>query len=304
MAQRNLSSDHGMYARITTDLRIDGRRRQERIPRGITQVVNQQRKFGIRGSKRSDEMTLAVDTDGHGDRVELFVEQAMPLLDQLHRAAWRYTKNHADAEDLVQETMLKAFRSLAQFAQGTNMRAWLFRILHTTWIDRYKSRKRRPDEVLAEFLTDLEFSPAVRRSAVCSASAELVALEALGDEDVRAALDALPEGQRMAVYYADVEGFRYAEIAQLLDIPVGTVMSRLHRGRRTLRNALVERAGHPAHCSGAGPVTPLSPSKPPPTMSGGHSAPTKHVPSGPHAVNGLPEVGPPAPVGITPRTPG
>lgn len=249
-------------------------------------------------------MTLAVDADGHGDRVDLFVEQAMPLLDQLHRAAWRYTNNHADAEDLVQETMLKAFRSLAQFSQGTNMRAWLFRILHTTWIDRYKSRNRRPDEVLAEFLTDLEFNPAVRRSAVCSASAELVALEALGDEDVRAALDALPEGQRMAVYYADVEGFRYAEIAELLAIPVGTVMSRLHRGRRTLRNTLVERAGGSARRSDTDPVRPLSTTKPLPTMPGVHSAPTGHLPSGPHAANGWSEVDPAAPVGITPRTPG
>jgi RNA polymerase sigma-70 factor (ECF subfamily) len=200
-------------------------------------------------------MTLTVEVDSHEDQADLFIMQALPVLDQLYRAARRYTNNHADAEDLVQETMLKAFRSFDQFSQGTNIRAWLFRILTTTWINLYHSRKRRPEEVLTESLTDLEFNPAVRRSAVASASAELVALQTLGDDEVRAALDALPEGQRMAVFYVDVEGFRYAEVAELLDIPVGTVMSRLHRGRRTLRGLLVQRARHGGHRSDANPAT-------------------------------------------------
>ena len=163
------------------------------------------------------------------------------MLDQLYRAAWRYTRNHADAEDLVQETMIKAYRSFGQFSQGTNIRPWLFRVMTTTWINRYRSMQRRPAEVLTEQLTDLEFNPAVRQSSVASASAELVALETLGDDQVRAALAALPEGQRMAVFYVDVEGFRYAEVAVILGIPVGTVMSRLHRGRRALRRLLVEQ---------------------------------------------------------------
>ena len=112
----------------------------------------------------------------------------------------------------------------------------------TTWINRYRHTQRRPAEVLTEQLTDLEFNPAVRQSSIASASAELVALQSLGDDDVRAALADLPEGQRIAVFYVDVEGFRYAQVAELLDIPVGTVMSRLHRGRNALRRALAEKA--------------------------------------------------------------
>ncbi len=201
-------------------------------------------------------MTLVPAVDGSEDQRDRFVEQALPMLDQLHRAAWRYAHNGADAEDLVQETMLKAYRSFDQFSQGTNIRAWLLRIMTTTWINRYRRLQRRPAEVLTEQLTDLEFNPAVRRSAVASASAELAALEALGDDHVRAALDALPEGQRMAVFYVDVEGFPYAEAAELLDIPVGTVMSRLHRGRRTLRGLLVERARYYGYRSDACCVAP------------------------------------------------
>ncbi len=138
--------------------------------------------------------------------------------------------------------MLKAYRSYGQFASGTNIRAWLFRIMVTTWINRYRHTQRRPAELLTEHLADLEFNPAVRQSSIASASAELVALESLADEDVKAALADLPEGQRLAVFYVDIEGFPYAQVAELLDIPIGTVMSRLHRGRRTLRRALVEKA--------------------------------------------------------------
>ena len=190
-------------------------------------------------------MTLTLDIDSPEDQRDRFVEQALPMLDQLYRAAWRYTRNHADAEDLVQETMMKAYRSFGQFSQGTNIRAWLFRIMTTTWINRYRGMQRRPAEVLTEQLSDLEFNPAVRQSSVATASAELVALETLGDDQVKAALGALPEGQRMAVFYVDVEGFRYAEVAALLDVPLGTVMSRLHRGRCTLRRLLVELGYQP-----------------------------------------------------------
>lgn len=187
-------------------------------------------------------MTLTLEVDGSEDQRERFAIQALPLLDQLYRAARRRTRNHADAEDLVQETMLKAYRSFGQFADGTNVRAWLFRIMTTTWINRYRSLQRRPSEVLTENLADLEFNPAVRRASVASVSAELAALEMLGDDQVRAALAALPDGQRMAIFYVDVEGFRYAEVADLLGVPVGTVMSRLHRGRCSLRRLLVEQA--------------------------------------------------------------
>lgn len=187
-------------------------------------------------------MTLNVEVDGSEDQRERFVQEAWPLLDQLYRAARRYTHNQADAEDLVGETMLKAYRSFGQFSSGTNIRAWLFRIMVTTWINRYRRTQRRPGEVLTGCHADLEFNPAVRLSSITSSSAELVALESLVDDDVKAALADLPEGQRMAVFYVDVEGFRYAEVAELLAVPVGTVMSRLHRGRRALRRALVEHA--------------------------------------------------------------
>jgi RNA polymerase sigma-70 factor (ECF subfamily) len=165
-----------------------------------------------------------------------FVRDVMPLVDQLYRAARRYTRSTADAEDLVQETMVKAYAGFHTFTVGTNIRAWLFRILTNTWITSYRTAQRRPDEVLAADVTDM------RPSASQNQSAELAVLEAMGDEDVRDALQALPEHQRLVVYYADVEGFRYKEIAAILDTPLGTVMSRLHRGRTNLRTLLVDIA--------------------------------------------------------------
>jgi RNA polymerase sigma-70 factor (ECF subfamily) len=165
-----------------------------------------------------------------------FVRDVLPLVDQLYRAARRYTRTTADAEDLVQETMAKAYAGFHTFTAGTNVRAWLFRILTNTWITSYRTAQRRPDEVLAADLTDM------RPSAAGSPSAELAVLEAMGDDEVRDALQALPEGQRLVVYYADVEGFRYKEIAAILDMPVGTVMSRLHRGRANLRALLSDVA--------------------------------------------------------------
>ena len=165
-----------------------------------------------------------------------FVRDVLPLVDQLYRAARRYTRTTADAEDLVQETMAKAYAGFHTFTAGTNVRAWLFRILTNTWITSYRTAQRRPDEVLAADLTDM------RPNAAGSPSAELAVLEAMGDYEVRDALQALPEGQRLVVYYADVEGFRYKEIAAILDTPLGTVMSRLHRGRTNLRTLLVDIA--------------------------------------------------------------
>lgn len=165
-----------------------------------------------------------------------FVREVLPLVDQLYRAARRYTRSTADAEDLVQETMVKAYAGFHTFAAGTNVRAWLFRIMTNTWISSYRSAQRRVDEVLAADVAD------VWPRAAKNPSAELAVLEAMGDDEVRDALQALPEGQRLVVYYADVEGFRYKEIAEILDVPLGTVMSRLHRGRANLRALLVETA--------------------------------------------------------------
>ena len=178
-----------------------------------------------------DATVVAID-----DPSARFVRDVMPLVDQLYRAARRYTRSTADAEDLVQETMVKAYAGFHTFTVGTNIRAWLFRILTNNWITSYRTAQRRPDEVLAADVTDM------RPSASQNQSAELAVLEAMGDEDVRDALQALPEHQRLVVYYADVEGFRYKEIAAILDTPLGTVMSRLHRGRTNLRTLLVDVA--------------------------------------------------------------
>jgi RNA polymerase sigma-70 factor, ECF subfamily len=178
-----------------------------------------------------DASVVAID-----DPSARFVRDVLPLVDQLYRAALRYTRRPADAEDLVQETMAKAYAGFHRFSDGTNVRAWLFRILTNTWISSYRSAQRRVDEVLAADVAE------VWPTAAKNPSAELAALEAMGDADVRDALQALPEGQRLVVYYADVEGFRYKEIAEILAVPLGTVMSRLHRGRANLRALLMDIA--------------------------------------------------------------
>ncbi|MGV9797147.1 sigma-70 family RNA polymerase sigma factor [Mycobacterium sp. NPDC003449] len=182
-----------------------------------------------------------VKTDsGAGELTTRFLRDAMPLVDQLYRGAHRYTRNHADAEDLVQEVLLRAYRNFHQFAEDTNIRAWLFRIMTNTWINRYRTAQRRPVEVLTD-----EFDPQAMGGGWQprqGSSAELQALQSLGDDEVRAAMQALPDGQRMALFYVDVEGFRYQEAAFALDIPVGTLMSRLHRGRRHLRVLLADTA--------------------------------------------------------------
>lgn len=178
---------------------------------------------------------------GVEDLSERFVRDALPLVDQLYGAARRYTRTPADAEDLVQETMVKAYAGFHAYTDGTNIRAWLFRILTNTWISTYRSAQRRPAEVLTEHIGDTWWRSA-DQAAVGLSSAELAAIEAMGDDDIRRALQTLPSAQRMVVYYADVVGLRYREIAEALEIPIGTVMSRLHRGRVVLRRLLVDVA--------------------------------------------------------------
>jgi RNA polymerase sigma-70 factor (ECF subfamily) len=195
-------------------------------------------------------MTTCLDAIGiENDLSARFVRDALPLLDQLYRAARRYTNTRADAEDLVQETMAKAYAGFHSFTDGTNIRAWLFRIMTNAWIGSYRAAQRRPDEVLTDDFTD---GAAAQASAVQLSSAELAALESMGDDEVRRALQALPESQRLVVFYADVEGFRYKEIAAILEMPLGTVMSRLHRGRRSLRNLLVDTAVAHGYLRGQG----------------------------------------------------
>jgi RNA polymerase sigma-70 factor (ECF subfamily) len=169
-----------------------------------------------------------------------FADQAMEHMPALYAAALRMTRNRADAEDLVQEAYLRAYRGFGGFEQGTNLKAWLFRILTNAYINAYRSKQRRPVEAELEDVEDLYLYhrlPAVD-AATRSRSAESDVLERITDDEVKAAIEALPEQYRLPVYLADVEGFSYKEIAEMLDIPIGTVMSRLHRGRKGLEKRL------------------------------------------------------------------
>jgi RNA polymerase sigma-70 factor (ECF subfamily) len=188
------------------------------------------------GAGSSVEAGAAAPGPG-GELRDRFEREALPLLPNLYSAALRLTRNPADAEDLVQETYLRAYRGFGSFRPGTNLRAWMYRILTNTFINAYRKRQREPRTVPDEGIDEWYLYDRLAES-----SAESEVLERIPDEDVRAALDALPEGFRMAVLLADVEGFSYREIAEIMGIPIGTVMSRLHRGRRALEKALWEKA--------------------------------------------------------------
>jgi RNA polymerase sigma-70 factor (ECF subfamily) len=197
----------------------------------------------VRKSLIDDDRTHLVSVSYMAEQ-ERFEEQAMEFMPSLYAAALRMTRNPADAEDLVQETYLKAYRGFHGFEQGTNLKAWLYRILTNTYINTYRAKKRRPDESDLEDVEDLYLYRRLGglEAATMGRSAEDQLLDTYTDDEVKAALESLPEQFRMAVLLADVEGFAYKEIAEILDIPIGTVMSRLHRGRKGLQKKLYEFA--------------------------------------------------------------
>ncbi|MGO3147357.1 MAG: sigma-70 family RNA polymerase sigma factor [Leucobacter sp.] len=171
-----------------------------------------------------------------------FTEEALPLLDQLFGAAMKMTRNPQDAQDLVQETFLKAFSAFASFEEGTNLKAWLYRIMTNSYINTYRKKQRQPFLGAVEELEDWQMGGAESTTAMSSRSAEAEAIDRTPDSIVTRALNDLAEDFRMAVYLADVEGFSYQEIADIQEVPIGTVMSRLHRGRAKLRQVLGEYA--------------------------------------------------------------
>ncbi|WP_149957642.1 sigma-70 family RNA polymerase sigma factor [Zafaria cholistanensis] len=186
--------------------------------------------------------TVPVGEESEAERRERFERDALQYVDQLYSAAMRMARNPSDAEDLVQEAYTKAYSAFHQYNPGTNLKAWLYRILTNTYINLYRKRQREPQRSSTDSVEDWQMAQAAEHSSSGLRSAEAEALDHLPDSDVKDALQAIPEEFRLAVYFVDVEGFAYKEVADILGIPMGTVMSRLHRGRKQLRELLADYA--------------------------------------------------------------
>lgn len=176
------------------------------------------------------------------DLAQRFENEALPLINQLYGGALRMTRHPADAEDLVQETYMKAYQAFHSFKPGTNLKAWLYRIMTNTYINSYRKKQRQPTQTSAEDVTDRQLYTTSSHDSTGLQSAEVQALERLPDQKIAEAMNELSEDYRMVVYYADVAGLAYKEIAEIMGTPLGTVMSRLHRGRKQLRSMLKEVA--------------------------------------------------------------